>query len=148
MDHNEMRKIFNSRVKPEFRETHTPQCKKCFAFHPWGEDGMIIHHRKALIDGGTNDTDNLVVLCPECHKEWHEHIEETGASFDEWLQKPPLRFYSALAMVQDEIERNTYLANLEKEWVFIADKRMINQPFKDDKCRQYVKQYSSQWIDW
>lgn len=31
-----------------------------------------LHHMKALVEGGTNDVENLIPLCGSCHREWDE----------------------------------------------------------------------------
>jgi 5-methylcytosine-specific restriction endonuclease McrA len=31
------------------------------------------HHKKRLMDGGTNAEDNMILLCPDCHKAAHEN---------------------------------------------------------------------------
>ncbi|MFC1754364.1 HNH endonuclease [Thermoproteota archaeon] len=32
---------------------------------------LSVHHKKPLSHGGTNDEDNLEVLCLNCHKKYH-----------------------------------------------------------------------------
>lgn len=49
-------------------------------------EGIHLHHKTPLGDGGTNDFSNLVPLCVVCHVEWHniEHF----ISFDELMELP------------------------------------------------------------
>ena len=142
-----MRKTFNTIVKPEFRKTHTPQCAKCMRFEPWGKDEMVIHHKIALIDGGSNDFDNLIVLCDRCHNEWHDYFDDGEHDFTDWLQRPPLRFYTAIGMVKDKnkIEMFRYL---EEQWWGIKEARMISEPIKNKECIAYIENHKKEWIDW
>jgi 5-methylcytosine-specific restriction endonuclease McrA len=46
-------------------------CKRCGP-----SEYLEIHHIKAVVDGGTNDMDNLMALCRDCHEwetsfQWH-----------------------------------------------------------------------------
>ena len=40
------------------------------------QHGCEIHHIFPVKDGGTNDYDNLILLCPNCHKEAHAGVLE------------------------------------------------------------------------
>jgi len=47
-----------------------PLCEEC------RDDGrlmpaVIVHHKRKLTDGGTNDWENLQALCSECHSRLH-----------------------------------------------------------------------------
>ncbi|MDR1628545.1 MAG: HNH endonuclease [Oscillospiraceae bacterium] len=49
-----------------------PICELC------GQDGrltpaVLVHHKKKLTDGGTNDFENLMALCIRCHEFVHKH---------------------------------------------------------------------------
>lgn len=105
------REAFNSKIKPMFRKTHDPICAKCGRYRSWGK-GMHIHHIKALVDGGTNEEKNLVVLCDICHSEYHI----TDPDFDKWVRTPPG------ALVELAMEKDTDLAcYLIKKWEEIKD---------------------------
>jgi 5-methylcytosine-specific restriction endonuclease McrA len=39
-------------------------------FYLWDAE---IHHKKPVIDGGTNDISNLILLCIPCHKAIHKY---------------------------------------------------------------------------
>lgn len=135
------REEFNSTVRPHFIATHTPQCQKCMKFHPFGNSVMEVHHIKMLVDGGSNDEDNLIVLCKQCHDEWHEHYE--NKDFKEWLQRPPLWMYSALAMEPDDSKRIEYLKALPELWPDIREVRMLKAADTD-----YAKRHAHEWVDW
>ena len=39
-----------------------------------GKEGYVeIHHKTPIILGGTDDHDNLICLCPDCHDEAHKN---------------------------------------------------------------------------
>lgn len=143
----ELREEFNSRVKPHFRKTHTPQCVKCMAFSPWGKGKMEVHHIKTLLDGGTNDSDNLVVLCNDCHEEYHKYFE--GKDFDEWRRTIPMWVYSAVVLtMEDKAVRNEALSKLEDLWPLIKEKRMVTTPWETPELKKYVNENCKDWIDW
>ena len=96
-----------------------------------------------IVDGGTNDPDNLVVLCKNCHDEYHAHSE--SESFDSWVQKPPLWAYAALGAIDDKAMKDEAITALDEWWPNIADARMVSEP---EKYIQYVKENSSSWVDW
>lgn len=75
---------FEKVVKKEYYKTHKKICKKCGR-----KDYIHLHHILELARGGTNDFDNLIPLCMECHYEWHG-IEDF-IDFDTWLTIPPYR---------------------------------------------------------
>lgn len=65
------------------------RCAKCAA-----SDELEIHHRRSVLDGGTDHPDNLATLCARCHGEWTfngDQYEELGVLFEEWLDLPPAR---------------------------------------------------------
>ena len=141
---------FNSLIKPKYRATHTPQCKKCMMFRPWGDDEMVVHHKKMLSHGGTNDDENLVVLCSKCHEEWHSYFDEDSkrnADFDEWVKTPPLWVYSAIGLLKTKSERLNMFNELEDNWDNVKDQRMTEQTSKPE-VQEYIKKYSKNWVDW
>jgi|GEM_PF-2443301 len=46
------------------------RCQKCGAT----DKPLHVHHKVSLSRGGTNDLDNLVTLCEDCHAEYHPHM--------------------------------------------------------------------------
>ena len=56
-------------IRAAFLSAH-PLCVLC------GEDGRLtpatlVHHKIKLTNGGTNDRENLLALCPGCHSRLH-----------------------------------------------------------------------------
>ena len=144
-DSLQLREEFNSIVKPNYRKTHTPQCRKCMRFHKWGNSIMEVHHKQPLIDGGMNDEENLITLCCECHEEWHKR--EEYISFDDWMQEVPLYVYAAIGLVNDKTLKSKMLSEIDDMWPAIRDRRMVTEPWIDEN-KEYVKKNSSKWIDW
>lgn len=66
-----------SRISKAYRKAH-PLCEKCL------EEGRavtatLVHHKKPIAEGGTNETDNLQSLCNRCHGLIHgERGDYTG----------------------------------------------------------------------
>lgn len=68
------------------RDNYT--CQKCGTFHAYiNENGiplpttdgeLDLHHIKPVSQGGSDEPDNLVTWCRDCHKEWHK---ENGAMY-------------------------------------------------------------------
>jgi len=57
----------------EFIQAKGEACAKCgikFTY-PYAEPVATLHHIKRVEDGGTNDLNNLVLLCRECHSRFH-----------------------------------------------------------------------------
>lgn len=46
------------------------------------EDNLTVHHKKPLSQGGTNESNNLEVICLKCHKK-HHPINETAVKYGE-----------------------------------------------------------------
>lgn len=61
------------------RDNYT--CQKCGKLHvkvnesgiylPTTDGELDLHHIKPVSKGGSDDPDNLVTWCRDCHKEWH-----------------------------------------------------------------------------
>ena len=60
-------------------------CQKCMR-----ADGLNVHHIISRDEGGTDDLDNLIILCEICHYEWEWLVHRTPLTFLEWMQVPPL----------------------------------------------------------
>ena len=56
------------------------RCELCPARGPQvgGEATLHLHHRESPLAGGTNDGDNIVVLCSDCHHHHHSGRTEPG----------------------------------------------------------------------
>lgn len=67
--HHERRKQFSPRERAEIFAAADGKCANCHRKIPVGEvwDVAEIDHRVALSRGGTNEPDNLQVLCSICH---------------------------------------------------------------------------------
>ena len=42
------------------------RCERCN-----GTENLTINHKKPLAQGGTNESDNLEILCRKCHDRYH-----------------------------------------------------------------------------
>ncbi|MBU1356776.1 MAG: HNH endonuclease [Candidatus Edwardsbacteria bacterium] len=62
-------------VKAWILKSATGKCEKCNKEGPFiKDDGTIYleaHHLKSLSDGGSDTIDNVLALCPNCHREMH-----------------------------------------------------------------------------
>lgn len=142
-----LRQRFNSTVRLQYQETHTPQCRKCMRFHPWGNSIMQIHHVIPLVDGGDNGDNNLITLCVDCHKEWHEH-QENKADFKTWLQTAPGWVYSSIGVFGNKDQKKLRIDDIESVWVCVREFRMLEEPYKTDEYKQYTIEHCANWVDW
>ena len=79
--------------------------ENCFACH-WG-GGLERCHITARCNGGSDNVDNLHVLCLECHKA-SEHIE--GKEYFAWLN-----------CVREKVNRNWFAYHYHKREYFIKN---------------------------
>lgn len=56
----------NRNLYKKYKQDHNV-CEKCGS-----EDGIEVHHKIPLIEGGSDTEDNFISLCYECHKKEHE----------------------------------------------------------------------------
>ncbi|WP_242276675.1 HNH endonuclease [Bacillus cereus group sp. BfR-BA-01445] len=70
-EYEQLRQEFRNISKQYWKQTKKPKmCEKCFS-----KVDMRLHHKIPLKTGGTNDYENLIPLCEECHWEFHRHFE-------------------------------------------------------------------------
>lgn len=69
-------KVQNNRaLKKRLVELRGSKCERC----PYSNVKILnVHHKIRRADGGSNDYDNLELICPNCHaEEHHDKIKET-----------------------------------------------------------------------
>jgi len=74
-------------LKRAIKERDRDACQKCGRRY-----ALNIHHITRLMDGGTDDIDNLATLCGPCHNEWHIMditLSPKFFSYAQWLTVPP-----------------------------------------------------------
>jgi 5-methylcytosine-specific restriction endonuclease McrA len=65
---NNRRHREGNKVRAALIKKHGKVCQKCGA-----KPGEIhAHHKTRLMDGGQHTEENMVLLCPECHREAHK----------------------------------------------------------------------------
>ena len=64
-------------------------------------NGLQVHHKKNIKNGGNHTSDNLIVLCEECHKDQHG-----GKDFSYANSSNRSLFSKKLESVQNSIENN------------------------------------------
>jgi 5-methylcytosine-specific restriction endonuclease McrA len=66
------------------------RCKRC-GYKPdlISNGNLVIHHIIPVNNGGTNDHDNLVLLCRECHIKTHRELDPSFGrkKRSEWKRK-------------------------------------------------------------
>lgn len=97
-------------IKQEAIENREPICAECGKQKP--EDGLEVHHITPVSEGGSDDLDNLELLCDRCHN--YEH--RNSVRDDEKI--PPIEITDdSLSPVDEDILRclsvqNEYLRDL------------------------------------
>lgn len=82
------RKYIPTDIKAIVFNRDNGKCRKCGAS---GQIELNNHHRNMVVDGGTSEPDNLVLLCSRCHDEWHWiHNRLPQFTFEKWLKAPPI----------------------------------------------------------
>lgn len=75
------------------RDNHV--CRKCGR-----SDGLECHHIIPRRAGGSDELENLIVLCIVCHQEWGLVEDGVSLTFDEWLAIP---HYAALVALYQNV---------------------------------------------
>lgn len=57
------------------REKYDRECQMCGVHSSELSMSLHVHHIVPLVAGGTNDTENLIPLCPSCHQTTDPYIE-------------------------------------------------------------------------
>ncbi|WP_460228209.1 HNH endonuclease [Bacillus cereus] len=82
-EYEQLRQEFRNISKQYWKQTKKPKmCEKCFS-----KVDIHLHHKIPLKTGGTNDYENLIPLCEECHWEFHRHFEAVK-SHDYFMRTP------------------------------------------------------------
>ena len=68
------------RRRAKLIERDGPFCVCC----KYRSENLQVHHIKKRCDGGTNDLDNLCLMCPSCHCLWHQNEKP---NFKQWLKQ-------------------------------------------------------------
>lgn len=89
----ERRKEFN-KVRSHILREHnwkTLICARCGRESP----SIHFHHINPIADGGTDEPENLIPLCHDCHKEWDTY-EAIGVDFGAFLTTLPIHCFASM----------------------------------------------------
>ena len=95
------------------------QCSICQAH------AIDVHHITAVSDGGTNDLENLMVICPNHHREYHQgrfSISQMRTYRTQWLQK--CKVFLEVGLSTEQITKDREIASnlpLDKKIQFIEE---------------------------
>lgn len=59
----------------------------------WNEASCDVHHIVPKKNGGSNDHDNLTILCPNCHRKAHENLVTDFITITEQVGETWREFY-------------------------------------------------------
>lgn len=94
MSHSRKRRQ-SSKLKPQVLSEHNHTCWICcFDFAPI----LSVHHIVLISEGGDNDLDNLVILCPNCHAIVHKIIKVLRDHYDKNIDEMSSGAYSEYAL--------------------------------------------------
>jgi len=112
------RKSLTTNIKRMIFERDSHKCQCCF------RKGREIHHIKWVIDGGTDDLENLILLCGECHlfapteKEFSQYKEDGGVMIPFLLGKAIQKSIKDKSDINMTIELFDKVAKMYKEWSY------------------------------
>lgn len=95
------------------------QCSICQAHT------IDVHHIIAVSDGGTNDLENLMVICPNHHREYHQGrftIDQMRTYRTQWLQK--CKVFLEVGLPTEQLTKDREVASnlpLDKKIQFIEE---------------------------
>lgn len=68
------------RFKKDYYKIYPKVCNRCYS-----PNNVDLHYMKPVFEGGTHEFDNLIPLCSECHRDWHDfHCDRLV--FGEWYR--------------------------------------------------------------
>lgn len=67
------------KIRDRYISAH-PLCEACLGLGK-ASVATLVHHRKPLSEGGTNDESNLQSLCVSCHERIHQRIKTFESRF-------------------------------------------------------------------
>ncbi|MDE1812603.1 MAG: HNH endonuclease [Thaumarchaeota archaeon] len=88
-------------------------------------DTIEVHHIKPVSEGGTNDLENLMVLCPNHHTEYHQGkftIGQMRTYRTQWLQK--CKVFLEVGLPTEQLTKDREVASnlpLDKKIQFIEE---------------------------
>ena len=78
------RQAFSKAERKAILDRDGHKCVRC-----GNTTALHLHHIVAVLDGGTNEHDNIMTLCARCHDEWHYIETHYTILFAEWRHMPP-----------------------------------------------------------
>lgn len=76
------------RAREQARKRDQYRCQYCRSHEgEWPNLDLQVHHIRPAEKGGTNDLENLVVLCNDCHQRLHRHFDDRERLPPELLDK-------------------------------------------------------------
>ena len=136
--------------RKHFNHDKIGQCELCGKIAP-----CEVHHRKPLSLGGTNDIDNLIYVCFDCHKEAHKEnrsdMIKAGMRNNENRKEYVIGFFELYTKLLDLIVDSNGMARVA-EVLDILDEMPLRRNARKD-CGFYYKQYLSamdkfnKWIE-
>jgi hypothetical protein len=85
---------------------------------------LQIHHIEAISSGGNNDLDNLIILCPNCHKSAHAGIIKKEELHK--LKKFPIKFKD-FQIDKDKLKNRNIIEQLNSYIFRLEQKNEVNQ---------------------
>ena len=98
----EKRKLQRKDLAKNRKEVFEALGGKCFVCDFDFSDLLHIHHKVRLVDGGSNEIENLVLLCPNCHRLIHYFAESFSS-------KEKIRYEDNLRLINIEDWMNNNL---------------------------------------
>ncbi len=65
-----------SQISADIKRRDNYTCQNCSKFFTPGTRNLLhVHHKVSVFKHGTNNPDNLITLCLQCHTNKHPHLQ-------------------------------------------------------------------------
>ncbi len=108
----------NPYLKEMVKQIAAGKCQMCSENAPFYDKDkkpyLEEHHVKRLADGGSDTMDNVVALCPNCHRKVHVLNDEQDTSVLKRIADQNEKHYQRLLEYAEDFTRRSSISNLEE----------------------------------
>lgn len=117
------------------------ECKECSICK--SKDSLEVHHIVPRILGGTNDRENLIVLCHKCHRKAHEkdHSTLTKIGIAKCKTEPTEPLIPLFELYKEIDEQKPIFAHEVVEIINDMIPHLRHRTIKDPKIIDYISNF-------
>lgn len=126
---------FSESVKLEVKKKAHYRCIICNSFGP-----LHIHHITPLHEGGSDDIDNAVALCPTCHDNYGDNPKKR-----KWIKEKRNFWYDHCEKIlnYDNLNQLEMTYDLLEEFIVKKDEKILNLEKKIEILNKTIQHYST-----